>query len=357
MWARPDDARLATDHGRIMLYPLKFKPRSFEKMWGGRKFETLLGKALPPEQPIGESWELFDFPPGVVENSPGWLSSEVANGPLAGKTLHELVKECGTGLMGNVKLIGTAGQFPVLIKFLDAKDDLSVQVHPDEQYAAAHPDAHLKTEAWYIVQHDERAKLYKGLCPGTTRGVFERAIKDGTVEKCIETLDVKPGDCVFMPSGTVHALGAGILAWEVQTPSDTTYRVFDFNRVDASTGKPRTLHIEQALACIDFSGKSPPKQSRNTITTATSTISRLVSSPYFNLDKVRARGGVDGAPLHYDQPVVWTMLEGEAHLRVSDLPEPVVITRGETVLLPARMKSPSIRMLSNCVWLEVSFPL
>ena len=151
-----------------MLYPLKFRPRFFEKMWGGRKMQTLLGKNLPADKPIGESWELFDFPPGVVENSTGWLSSEVANGSLAGTSLHELVGRFGAELMGDVKLVAPHGQFPVLIKFLDAKDDLSVQVHPDEKYAAEHPDAHLKTEAWYVLQHDPGSKIYKGLCEGMT---------------------------------------------------------------------------------------------------------------------------------------------------------------------------------------------
>src|SRR3954471_1336484 len=187
-----------------MLYPLKFRPRFFEKMWGGRKMQTMLGKDLPPAQPIGEAWELFDFPPGVVENSPGWLSSEVANGPLAGRTLHDLLGERKADLLGDVPLSGKDGQFPVLIKFLDAKDDLSVQVHPDEKYAAAHPEAHLKTEAWYIVQHDPGSKIYKGLCEGMTREGFAQAVKDGTIEQCIQTVEIKPGDCHFMPSGTVH---------------------------------------------------------------------------------------------------------------------------------------------------------
>ena len=341
-----------------MLYPLKFKPRFFEKIWGGRKFQTQLGKALPgaAERPIGESWELYDFPPGLVENSAGWLSSEVANGPLAGKTLHDLVGERGAELLGDVKLVPPHGQFPVLIKFLDAKDDLSVQVHPDEKYAAEHPDAFLKTEAWYVIQHDAEAKLYKGLTPGTTREAFEKAIKAGTVEQYIEAVDVKPGDCHFMPSGTVHALGAGILAWEVQTPSDTTFRVYDFNRIEASTGKPRKLHIEQALACIDFSGKPGPKQPRSTVSGNYSTVSRLVTSAYFILDKVRMKTGT-GKPLPYQQPVVWTMLEGEAHVSVEGLAEPVTIARGETVLLPSRMNNPRIFSRSACVWLEVTFPV
>lgn len=347
-----------TDKMALMLYPLKFKPRYFGKIWGGRKFQSQLGKSLPPgEEPIGESWELYDFPPGVVENSPGWLSSEIANGPQAGRTLHELVGERGAELLGDVRLVAPHGQFPVLIKFLDAKDDLSVQVHPDEKYAAEHPDAFLKTEAWYVIQHDERAKIYKGLKPGTTRDAFEKAIKAGTVEQHIEAIDVRPGDCHFMPSGTVHALGAGILAWEVQTPSDTTFRVYDFNRIEAATGKPRKLHVEQAMACIDFSGKPAPKQPRSTLTGRDTIVSRLVTSPYFILDKVRMRGGVENEPLPYQQPVVWTMLEGEAHVRVEGLAESVTISRGETVLLPARMDHPTITTTGDCVWLEVTFPV
>src|SRR5688500_20047155 len=176
-----------------MLYPLKFRPRFFEKMWGGRKMQALLGKDLPPGKPVGESWELYDFPPGVVEGTSGWLSSEVANGPLAGRTLHDLMQSNREGLLGDVKPVGAHGQFPVLIKFLDARDDLSVQVHPDERYAATHPDAHLKTEAWYVIQHDAGAKLYKGMRPGTTRDAFAAAVREGTVESLIETIEVKPG--------------------------------------------------------------------------------------------------------------------------------------------------------------------
>src|SRR5438874_8340553 len=138
----------------MALYPLKFQPRFVEKMWGGRKIETILGKPLPPGKLIGESWELYDFPPGVVDSSDQWISSEIANGPLAGQTLHALISEFGSELHGDVPLIAPhdstgltgAGQFPILIKFLDAQQDLSVQVHPDGNYAATHRGAHLKSE-------------------------------------------------------------------------------------------------------------------------------------------------------------------------------------------------------------------
>jgi mannose-6-phosphate isomerase len=158
------------------LYPLKFKPRLVEKMWGGRKLQTVLGKALPEGKLIGESWELYDFPPGVVEKSGQWVSSEIANGPLAGRTLHWAVEALGPQLYGSAALSGQQGKFPILIKFLDAREDLSVQVHPDQAYANANPGAHLKSEAWYVLQADPGARLLNGLQPGTTRAAFERAL-------------------------------------------------------------------------------------------------------------------------------------------------------------------------------------
>src|SRR5687768_11697072 len=270
----------------MVLYPLKFNPRFVEKLWGGRKIETVLGKKLPPGKQIGESWELYDFPPGVCDNSGKWVSAEVANGPLAGQTLHQVVEEYGEALLGNVAPVGPEKQFPILIKFLDAREDLSVQVHPDEAYAAANEGAHLKTEAWYVLEADPGSRIYKGLRPGTTRGSFQRAIEQGRCEESLTAIPSKPGDCYFLPSGTVHALGAGILVAEVQTPSDTTFRVYDFNRVDATTGKPRTLHVEQALDCIDFSGAAEPKQTRSHVAGFFTTVTRLVSSPYFKIEKV-----------------------------------------------------------------------
>jgi mannose-6-phosphate isomerase len=329
----------------MLLYPLKFKPRYLEKMWGGRKLKTVLGKPLPAGKLIGESWEICDFPPGVVENSTDWISSEVAEGPLAGRTLHQLVGEFGKQLHGDVPLVGPAGQFPILIKFLDARQDLSVQVHPDRDYAAAHPGAHLKSEAWYIVQADAGARLLKGLAPGTTRQTFAAAVAAGDVESLIRAVPVREGDCFYLPSGTLHALGAGILAAEVQTPSDTTFRIFDFNRIDPSTGKPRTLHVEQALDCIDFSGAAGAKAAGP----------RLVECEYFTIEKRTAAAGASG-PIDSRGPAIWIMLRGHAHLKAADQPIPTEIRRGETVLLPAAMEQPICKHLADCEWLQIEFP-
>lgn len=338
------------------LYPLKFKPRFVEKIWGGRKIETVLGKPLPAAKPIGESWELYDFPPGIVENSADWVSAEIANGPLAGRTLHSIVQEFGRELTGDIRLAGSPGaeQFPILIKYLDAREDLSVQVHPDQTYADAHPDAHLKSEAWYILQHDPNARLLKGLVPGTTRDAFQQAIETGTVENHVQSIAVKPGQCYYLPSGTIHALGAGILAAEVQTPSDTTFRVYDFNRVDSTTGQRRKLHVTEALECIDFTGQSR-EQKRAHVGGLHTTVTRLVDCPYFKLEKVRFTEGVE-EPVPYDEPVVWMMLQGEAQVKVADVKEPTICKKGDTILLPATMRNPIIKTLTDCVWLEVTFP-
>jgi len=339
----------------MSLYPLKFVPRLVEKMWGGRKLEGVLGKRLPPDKCIGESWELYDFPPGVVEKGTQWLSSEIANGPLAGRALHWAVGEFGRELYGDVPLVGPSGQFPILIKFLDAREDLSVQVHPDAEYANAHPGAHLKTEAWYVMQADPGSRLLKGLKPGVTREEFESAIERGGVEQLINAVPAKEGRCHFLPSGAVHALGAGMLVAEVQTPSDTTFRVYDFDRVDPSTGEKRKVHVEEALACIDFSGEPEPPQKRSHVAGLFTTVTRLVTSPYFKLEKVRMTEGIE-EPVPYDEPVVWVVLEGTAEVRVDGIKEPTRFTRGDTVLLPAEMKSPVIKTTSDCAWLEVTFP-
>jgi mannose-6-phosphate isomerase len=327
--------------GHLMpLYPLKFKPRFVGKMWGGRKIETVLGKS-PPAGAIGESWEVYDFPPGVVDESAGWISAEVAEGRLAGKTLHELVGEFGRDLYGDVPLVGPHGQFPILIKFLDAREDLSVQVHPDAAYAKTHPTAHLKNEAWFIVQADPGSRLLMGLKPGVTRQRFKKSIADGSVESTINSIPVKAGDCLYLPSGTVHALGAGILAAEVQTPSDTTYRVFDFNRNDPSTGNPRPLHVEQAMQCIDFSAPAPPRLSLGP---------DLVKCDHFTIRKIAAKKGRE-VIIPSGEPKVLMFITGRGRLLAPG--HDSNFTAGDTILLPAGLVETVAAADSDALWLEV----
>ncbi|MFG0260002.1 MAG: type I phosphomannose isomerase catalytic subunit, partial [Phycisphaerales bacterium JB041] len=234
-------------------YVLTFEPILKAKVWGGRRLERL-GKPLPAGVDVGESWEIADLASTSAGGGGGDAArSVISNGPLAGRTLHEAMDLWGERLLGRAAR-SAAGGFPLLVKFLDAREHLSVQVHPSPEYARAHPDAHLKTECWYVVDAEPGSVIYKGVRPGVTRTDFERALRAGQGGGVVELLDAVPalvGDCHNLPSGTLHALGAGVLVAEVQTPSDTTFRVYDWAAEFGRAG--RELHVEQALACIDFS--------------------------------------------------------------------------------------------------------
>ncbi|MEN9575368.1 MAG: hypothetical protein RL514_3223 [Verrucomicrobiota bacterium] len=226
------------------LYPFTFQPIFKDRVWGGRKLEQLYGKALPPHTPIGESWEITDRPEGV---------SVITNGPLAGRDLRWLMENRAEELLGESQ--PCAGRFPLLVKILDAQEKLSLQVHPPA-HKAAELRGDPKTEMWYVADATPDADLFVGLRSGATREEFERRIQDGSVAECFHRIPVQRGDAMFLPSGRVHALGAGNLIFEIQQNSDTTYRVFDWNRVGLD-GQPRELHIPQALASIDFEDFEP----------------------------------------------------------------------------------------------------
>jgi len=223
--------------------PLTFRPIFMERIWGARRIETEFGKKLPPNVKIGESWEIVDRPEA---------QSIVANGPLKGKTLHDLWTQDRQSIFGNV---AEAARFPLLIKFLDAHERLSLQVHPPEKVASI-LGGEPKTEFWYVAAADSDAELFLGFREPITRDQFEKALHEGTAADYVYKVRVNTGDSAFLPAGRLHAVGAGNLLIEIQQNSDTTYRVFDWNRVD-DKGKPRQLHIEQALQCIDFDDAQP----------------------------------------------------------------------------------------------------
>ena len=223
--------------------PLQFEPIFMERIWGGRRLESLFGKKLPAQKQIGESWEIVDRPEA---------QSVVANGSLKGKTLHELWTKHRSSLFGDVP---DAARFPLIVKVLDAREKLSLQVHPPEKMAAR-VAGEPKTEFWYVAAAEEGAELFLGFREPISRDQFGQVLREGTAADYVQTVRVKVGDSVFLPAGRIHAVGAGNLLIEIQQNSDTTYRVFDWNRLDAK-GQPRQLHIEKALQCIDFHDVAP----------------------------------------------------------------------------------------------------
>ena len=228
-----------------VLYPFTFHPIFKERVWGGREMERLYKKNLPADRPIGESWEISDRPGDV---------SVIANGTLAGKSLRWLMENHRAELLGDAKL-AKENRFPLLCKILDAREKLSLQVHPPAS-KAAELGGEPKTEMWFIANAAPGAELFVGLKRGVTRAEFEGKIRTGKVAECFHHVPVRAGDAMFLPSGRVHAIGAGLVIFEIQQNSDTTYRVFDWNRVGLD-GKPRELHVAQSLASIDFNDFEP----------------------------------------------------------------------------------------------------
>lgn len=333
------------------LYPLKFEPIYKPKVWGGRALEDHLGRALPGDEMIGESWELVDLGQTSVSGGGGGAErSVIANGPLAGRTLHEAMRKHGPDLMGRLAPSDDGG-FPLLVKYLDAAANLSVQVHPSEAFARQNANAFLKSEAWYILAADEGSAIYKGVVEGTTPDQMRRAIRNNTVEELLIRVPVKAGDVHYLPSGTCHALGAGILVAEVQTPSDTTFRVYDWGR----TG--RELHIDQAIECIEFgpadTSQFEPGTKRENADTG-SIVESLVKCEYFIIDRVTFPAGYE-QPLTDGHPVAWMVLEGSGQISCKAV-ESTPIERGQTLLLPAAMTDAAVKIESGTQLLEVTFP-
>jgi mannose-6-phosphate isomerase len=320
-----------------MLYPLTFHPLFKERVWGGRNLARLYHKPLPPDVPIGESWEISDRPGDV---------SVVANGPLAGKDLHWLVETHPEELLGTTQT--AHGRFPLLIKILDAQEVLSVQVHPPAEQAAA-LGGEPKTEMWYVTEAAPDAVLYAGLKRGTTRADFERRLQAGTVADCIHRLNVRAGDAIFLPSGRVHALGAGLVIFEIQQNSDTTYRVFDWNRVGLN-GKPRELHIAQSLTSIDFNDFEPRLLGGDFTGTGPVKARPLVRNPLFTVEAYAVAGGAT-LPLQPNRLQIVAVLEGQA--RVGEPEGTVALSPGQFCLVPACLAGAAVQAATPTTFLRV----
>ena len=330
-------------------YPLIMAPILKPKVWGGRRLESL-DKSLPPDTLIGESWELADLPDAIAAGR-----STIANGEHAGRTLRELISIDRRQIMGIVPLSDEGG-FPLLLKYLDANENLSVQVHPDTRYVARHPGTHVKSEAWVILHAEPGSVIYKGLRPGVTRERFADHIRQGRVVEDLVAIEARPGDCHYLPSGTCHALGAGIMLAEVQTPSDTTFRVYDWGR-PPSAG--RTLHVDEALECIRFENVRPVDGELHRVVDSDERHKQiqLCQCEHFTIEQVdarpgdgRVRGVGDGAA-----PEVWMMLAGSVQIESPHGPAARLST-GMTALLPAALQECRTLIDEQSRWLRITLP-
>lgn len=310
------------------LYPLKFTPALKEKIWGGRKIETILKHDIGSLENCGESWEVS----GLVDDE-----SVVANGFLAENNLNELLEIYLTDLVGEKNYEKYGLGFPLLVKFIDAQDNLSVQVHPDDAFAQERYGQNGKTEMWHVIQADEGAGLYVGFNQKITAQQYMDAVEEGHLEDFLKFYPVKPGDTFMIPAGTVHAIGKGVLLAEIQQPSDITFRIYDWNRVDAN-GNRRELHTEEAFEAIhseenlkDFQVHYIPEKNK--------TVS-LVKSPFFTTNLLEMDMQVQKSFVNLDSFVIYICLEGNAFL-VSDSFKEHLGT-GEVVLVPAEIEQMQI---------------
>ncbi len=298
------------------LYPLRFHPVYKDYIWGGRRLETTLQRDLPSGGIWAESWE-------IAHHSDG--ESVVAAGPLAGKSLGDLMKSHGRDLLGKHH---PQRVFPLLLKYLDAHQHLSLQVHPDDRCAAemglADPG---KTEAWYVIEAAPGSCLWAGFAEPVDRDRVERALRSGDIQRLLHRVEPQPGDCIFVPAGTVHAVGAGLLVAEIQQMSNNTFRLSDWGRVDAQ-GRPRPLHIDQGVQAIDYSrGPVDPTRGR---TTGIPGVTRLVECEHFLLDHWH----LDGHNCMEDGNCFQILTVVQGQLTVGgDVMAP--LRRGQTLLIPA----------------------
>ena len=305
-----------------VLYPITFQPIFKERIWGGRELERLYAKKIPAGIPIGESWEISDRPGDA---------SVIANGPLAGKNLRWLMENHAHELLGDAKP-ASENRFPLLIKILDAREKLSLQVHPPAS-KAAELKGEPKTEMWFIADAAPGAELFVGLKRGVTRAEFEKKISDGSVAECFHRVPVRAGDTMFLPSGRVHAIGDGLVIFEIQQNSDTTYRVFDWNRTGLD-GKPRELHIAQSLASIDFNDFEP-KLVETKFTGDEVKVRPLVNGPLFNVEALEMKSG---ASLNLKSRKLQIVAAVRGRLEIQSGSVSVELSAGQFCLVPASLE-------------------
>jgi mannose-6-phosphate isomerase len=302
--------------------PLVFEPYFRPQIWGGRRLERYLGRPLPGDGTFGEAWVL---------STQALHVSRVAEGPYQGVLLTDLWKEQANALTGRAR---PASQFPLLLKYLDCQELLSIQVHPNNEIAnRLRPGELGKTEAWVVLDADPAARVYAGLQPGVTRERMGECLAEGSLADCLHSFVPRKGDCVFLNAGTVHAVGGGVLMAEVQQTSDATFRLFDWNRL-GTDGKPRTLHTAEALLSIDWSaGPVEPTEGAALDLPVPNRGRRLVACPYFTIDRFELAAPLESP--YRRQMSLWMVLEGSAELSSLATGYRRTFRSGETVLAPA----------------------
>ena len=305
-----------------MLYPLKFHPILKKKIWGGEKLSY---KSEQHEQSIGESWEI-----SAVEDN----ISVVANGILADNDLQELIEVYMGDLVGDHVYEKFGIEFPLLIKYIDANDDLSIQVHPDDETAKERHNAYGKTEMWYIVDAEQDASLIMGFNKETDKTEYLQALRSNELMNILNTEKVKKGDSFFIPTGLVHAIGKGCFIAEIQQTSDITYRIYDYNRKDAD-GNTRELHTDLATDVIDY--QYHPKHKVDYTPQDNKSV-QLVKCPYFTTNLLSFDRDIEKEYIRLDSFVIYMCLQGKFTITTGEC-DPVVVTKGETVLIPACFKN------------------
>jgi len=320
------------------LYPLKFEPLLIEKVWGGNRLVTGYNKKGNPSIKYGESWELS----AVSDNL-----SVVSNGFLAGNNIEELNEVYMGDLTGDAVFDKFGNEFPLLIKFIDAREDLSIQVHPDNAVARERHKAYGKTEMWYILESEENSKIYTGFRNNISKEVYLDALGAGELDRLMNIENPSAGDAFFTPAGRVHSIGAGILLVEIQQTSDITYRIYDWSRTGYD-GQPRELHNDLALDVIDFNASVNNKISKEAVLNRTE---NLVSCEFFTTNLIDFNKPVVKDYNLFDSFIIYICTNGEFMIRYDGKSEPVI--RGETVLLPAMIKDVLLEPLMESTVLEV----
>jgi mannose-6-phosphate isomerase len=323
------------------LYPLRFEPICQYRLWGGRHLENLLSTPLP-DGPIGEAWLLSDR-----EDH----QSLVAEGPLKGSNIAQLIRQYPEQMLG--RFAGQIQRFPLLLKFLDVHEMLSVQVHPSDAYPDLLPPGESgKTEAWVVLEAGSESRIYAGLKQGTTLQLLRQAIGEGRVEETLESFIPKPGNSILIPAGTVHALGGDVVVFEIQQNSDVTFRLYDWNHIDPKTGKPRELQVEQALACIDFS-EGPLSPSMPAVEDTKPVLrERLVHCDFFILERLQAESSFTVGKA--GTPKILVCIAGEGQLEYKG--DRYKINKGDVILLPAMVEECICHPDASITLLETSIP-